>query len=123
MKTHTTIGETILQTTDSASQETRNVLSVAAEISGNHHERWDGTGYPRGIQGADIPLAARIMSLADVYDALVSKRVYKAPWSHEDACREIISKSGTQFDPQIVQAFELEMTAFQAIALEHQDPA
>jgi hypothetical protein len=122
MKTHTTIGETILKITDSATQEKRDVLSVAAEISGGHHERWDGTGYPRGLQGEDIPLAARIMSLADVYDALVSKRVYKAPWSHEDACQEIISKSGTQFDPQVVQAFALEVSAFREIALQFQDP-
>jgi len=122
MKTHTTIGETILKTTDSTSQATKNVLSAASEISGGHHERWDGTGYPRGIRGEDIPLAARIMSLADVYDALVSKRVYKAAWSHEDACKEIISKSGTHFDPQVVQAFALEMSAFREIALQFQDP-
>lgn len=123
MKTHTTIGENILKTTNSKTQVTKNFLSAATEISGGHHERWDGTGYPRGIKGEDIPLAARIMSLADVYDALVSKRVYKAPWSHEDACREIISKSGTQFDPQVVQAFALEMSAFREIALQFQDPA
>jgi HD-GYP domain-containing protein (c-di-GMP phosphodiesterase class II) len=122
MKTHTTIGETILKTTDSTSQATKNVLSAASEISGGHHERWDGTGYPRGIRGEDTPLAARIMSLADVYDALVSKRVYKAAWSHEDACKEIISKSGTHFDPQVVQAFALEMSAFREIALQFQDP-
>ncbi len=122
MKTHTTIGETILKTTDSTTQTTKNVLSAASEISGGHHEHWNGTGYPRGIRGEDIPLAARIMSLADVYDALVSKRVYKAPWSHEDACKEIISKSGTQFDPQVVQAFALEMSAFREIALRFQDP-
>jgi HD-GYP domain-containing protein (c-di-GMP phosphodiesterase class II) len=75
-----------------------------------------------GYAAKTPPLAARIMSLADVYDALVSKRVYTAAWSHEDACKEIISKSGTHFDPQVVQAFALEMSAFREIALQFQDP-
>lgn len=123
MKTHTTIGEHILKAADTTSNTTQNILTIAAEISGGHHERWDGTGYPRGIKGEAIPLPARIMALADVYDALVNQRVYKAAWSNEEACKDIISKSGTQFDPQIVRAFELEMTTFQAIALKFQDSA
>lgn len=123
MKTHTIIGENILKAADPTTNTEQNVMAIALEICGSHHERWDGGGYPRGIKGDNIPLPARIMALADVYDALISNRIYKATWSHEDACKDIISKSGTHFDPQIVQAFKLEMSAFQKIALQYQDPA
>lgn len=123
MKTHTTIGANVLAAVDITNNNIQTILEIASEISAGHHERWDGAGYPRGIKGEDIPVPARIMALADVYDALVSHRAYKAAWSHEEACKDIISRSGTQFDPQIVQAFVLEITAFQAIALKFQDPA
>lgn len=80
-------------------------LTTACEIAFCHHERWDGTGYPFGLHGADIPLAGRIVALADVYDALTSRRAYKEAVPHALAV-EIISKgAGTQFDPQVVQAF------------------
>jgi len=123
MKTHTTIGENVLAAADTTSNDTQSILAIALEIAAGHHERWDGMGYPRGMKGEDIPLPARIMALADVYDALISHRVYKAAWSHEEACKDIISRSGKQFDPQLVQAFVLETTAFQAIALKFQDQA
>ncbi len=80
-------------------------LSARAEIVYCHHERYDGTGYPRCLRGTEIPLEARIFSVADAYDALVSQRPYRASLSHEYAVREIISHAGTQFDPQIVAAF------------------
>ena len=80
-------------------------LSEIAEIVYCHHERYDGKGYPRCLRGAEIPLEARIFSVADAYDAMVSQRPYRAPLSHEYAVREIISNVGTQFDPQIVAAF------------------
>ena len=80
-------------------------LSEIAEIVYCHHERYDGMGYPRCLRGNEIPLAARIFSVADAYDAMVSQRPYRAPLSHEYAVREIISNAGTQFDPQIVAEF------------------
>lgn len=80
-------------------------LMLAREIAYSHHERWDGKGYPCAIAAEDIPLPARIMSLADVYDALVSKRVYKPAMEHEKACSIIQEGRGTQFDPTLVDAF------------------
>jgi len=80
-------------------------LHHAKKFAAYHHERWDGTGYPRGLSGEEIPLEGRIMAVADVYDALVSKRPYKEPFSHEQAVEIIQKDSGTHFDPQIVEAF------------------
>ncbi len=82
-----------------------NFLDMACDIALAHHERWDGGGYPRGLREKDIPLAARLVALADVYDALTSNRVYKQDISHEDSRRIILAGSGTQFDPYVVQAF------------------
>jgi response regulator RpfG family c-di-GMP phosphodiesterase len=78
---------------------------MAAEISLTHHENWDGTGYPNKISGENIPLGGRIVALADVLDALLSKRVYKAPWTEDDALNEIKKSSGTKFDPELVDIF------------------
>ena len=80
-------------------------FAIASDIARCHHERWDGTGYPRGLTSNDIPLAARITSVADVFDALVTKRSYKKPWSDTDAIAEIRQSSGTSFDPAVVAAF------------------
>jgi HD-GYP domain-containing protein (c-di-GMP phosphodiesterase class II) len=101
--------------------EELSVISSAKKIAGGHHEKWDGTGYPRGLAGQSIPLEARIMSLADMYDALVNERPYKKAWSHESAVKEIISKSGNQFDPLIVEAFVAEQDTFHSIAIEFQE--
>lgn len=97
MKTHTSIGFEILKG--------KPTLEMAAEIAYCHHEKFDGTGYPRGIKGKQIPLSARIVAIADVYDALRSKRPYKQSWSHEDTIAEINSQAGVHFDPVIVKAF------------------
>jgi response regulator RpfG family c-di-GMP phosphodiesterase len=91
-------------------------LEIACEIAFGHHERWDGSGYPFGLHGDDIPLSARIVSLADVYDALTSKRVYKEAMSHEKARAVIAAGSATQFDPDIVEAFLAKEGEFAAIA-------
>ncbi|HUX37394.1 MAG TPA: HD domain-containing phosphohydrolase [Rectinemataceae bacterium] len=81
------------------------LAATAAEIAGSHHERWNGEGYPEGLAGTDIPLSARIVALADVYDAIRSERPYKAMKSHEEASDYIISSAGSHFDPLIVEAF------------------
>lgn len=81
------------------------MVRIAADMALAHHERWDGEGYPNGLKGDQIPIGARLMAVADVYDALVSKRPYKDPYPHEVAVREIVKGRGTQFDPDVVDAF------------------
>jgi len=78
---------------------------VAREITGNHHEKWDGTGYPRGKAGDEIPLSSRIVAVADVFDALTTQRPYKKAWTEENALNEIVAQSGRAFDPDVVKAF------------------
>jgi putative two-component system response regulator len=78
---------------------------MARNIAATHHERWDGTGYPHGLRGEDIPLCGRIVALADAYDALTSKRVYKGAFSHDIARSIIVESSGSHFDPSLVEAF------------------
>lgn len=123
MKTHTNIGEFVLSSAKSqlGDDQHNNVIDVAIQIAASHHEQWDGAGYPRGLQGQAIPLSARIMSLADMYDALISERVYKREWTHEEAEAEIRRRSGTHFDPVVVDAFIAETNHFAAIAKEHKD--
>lgn len=121
MKTHTLIGESILDSAGIKRDAGFDVISKAILIAGSHHEKWNGTGYPRGLAGIAIPLEARIMSLADMYDALVSKRSYKKAWSHEQAAQEIISRSGSYFEPVIVEAFIAEQASFWEIGKKYQD--
>lgn len=97
---HTRVGADIL------SGSTSDVLHTAEEIAANHHEWWDGTGYPAGLVGNEIPLTARIVAVADVFDALTHERPYKQAWSVEEAVEEIRRLSGSQFDPQVVEAFD-----------------
>jgi putative two-component system response regulator len=99
MKTHTTIGAAIL------SRGRSELVKMAEEIALVHHERWDGTGYPRGLKGDGIPIEGRIVALADVFDALTHERPYKRAWPVEEAIAEIRKESGKRFDPQIVRAF------------------
>ena len=121
MKTHATIGETILQAAIEGDRKHAQLLQTAIEIAGGHHEKWNGTGYPRGLSGQQIPLAARIMSVADIYDALVSARVYKITWPHERAIEEIKRYSGEYFDPVVVEAFLSIQDRVKAIATAHAD--
>ena len=124
MKTHTNIGEFVLS---SAKDQLENeddhslVIPLAIQIAKSHHEQWDGSGYPDGLKQAKIPLAARIMALADMYDALVSERVYKKSWAHEDAVQEIIEKSNTHFDPLVVEAFMDVADHFNEVAIQYLD--
>jgi putative two-component system response regulator len=101
MKAHTTIGAELLQGGNSE------LFQMAHRIAGSHHERWDGGGYPKGLRGEEIPLEARIVSLADVFDALTHVRPYKAAWTVEAAVAEIERQSGSQFDPRVVEQFLL----------------
>jgi putative two-component system response regulator len=106
MKTHTTVGARTLQEV-LCRHENNKLIEIGVEIAYAHHERWDGSGYPRGLAGEEIPLSARIMALADVYDALTNKRCYKRAFSHEEACQIILQACGSQFDPIVVKAFSV----------------
>ena len=123
MKTHTTLGHEALirAETVAGSGDERSFLRLAREIALTHHERWDGTGYPQGLAGDDIPITGRVMAVADVYDALISKRAYKPAFPHETAVEEIRKGSGTQFDPDIVETFLALTDRFQEIAASHAD--
>lgn len=104
MKTHTTLGaHAIMRTQRTMEKDT--FLMFAKEIAEFHHERWDGTGYPFGLSGDEIPLTARVMALADVYDALRSERPYKPAYSHEESLSIIRGGAGTQFDPLLTGIF------------------
>ncbi len=104
MDTHTTIGgETLLEIQQRWGEDP--FLIAATEIAMSHHEKWDGTGYPAGLRGEQIPLSARIVALGDVYDALRSERVYKKAWSHAKTRETIVEGAGSHFDPAIVEAF------------------
>lgn len=104
MKTHTTLGRDALLVAEEK-LGSNSFLRLAREIAYSHHEKWDGSGYPRGLAGKDIPKSGRLMALADVYDALVNERVYKPAFSHEKAKQIILEKRGEHFDPLIVDAF------------------
>jgi len=100
IKTHTTLGAKMLSGSDSV------FLKMGETIALNHHEKWDGHGYPRGIRGEDIPLVGRICAVADVFDALSSVRPYKQAWTFENAMIEITHLKGTHFEPKLVEAFK-----------------
>lgn len=99
MKGHTTIGWQILSLCKQP------LFSTAAEIAYSHHEKWDGSGYPQGLKGEDIPESARIVAIADVFDALTMKRPYKKAWSNADAVAEVSRSAGTHFDPEMTEMF------------------
>lgn len=117
MQRHCEVGRTAIISAAQELGETEGTfLSYAIDIAYCHHERWDGKGYPQGLSGDAIPTSARLMTVADVYDALITKRVYKEAYFHEDSIRLIAEGRGTQFDPDVVDAFlsiteDFEMTA------------
>lgn len=118
MQSHTTIGgDTLIAVRREWSED--DFLRTAAEIALHHHEKWDGTGYPYGLAGEDISLSGRIVAVADVYDALTSKRVYKPPMTHAEAVAIINEGSGKHFDPRVVAAFTNIEDKFRAIAESH----
>lgn len=117
MKRHTLIGGETLNASAQAHPEA-SFLKMALDITLKHHERWDGSGYPFQLKGTDIPLSARIVAIADVYDALTTKRVYKEAFSHETAADIIYKSRGTHFDPDLVDAFAKVETEMRRIRFE-----
>jgi putative two-component system response regulator len=115
MKKHAVFGETAIASIMKSTSE-NDFLQHAKIFAGTHHEKWDGSGYPRGLKGADIPLQGRIMAVADVYDALIAARPYKKPMKASEAEKIIIDSSGSHFDPVLVELFKSLAPEFAAIA-------
>ncbi|HER27675.1 MAG TPA: HD domain-containing protein, partial [Rhodospirillales bacterium] len=122
MKSHAALGAQSLEIAETE-LGSNSFLHFAREIALSHHEKWDGSGYPGGLSGADIPVSGRLMALADVYDALISKRVYKEAFSHEMARSIIVSGKGSHFDPDVVEAFLAIEVDFIRIAANFSDQA
>ena len=114
VKKHTQYGKQMLETSPGE------LFKLSTDIAYDHHEKWDGTGY-RGVKGEDIPVCARCVALADVFDALVSRRAYKEPWPPEKAYEEIVSQRGKQFDPTVVDAFVQNFDKFKDIMMRYPD--
>jgi len=116
MKTHAAIGADMLSGTDIP------LLKMASDIALCHHERWDGTGYPRGLAGKDIPESARIVTIVDVYDALVHKRVYKEASSEQSALKLMSQMVGKHFDPELFKVFLANLPTLNSIRMKHVEP-
>jgi putative two-component system response regulator len=123
MKTHAKLGSDAIERAEFDSHHSVEFLILAKEIAHWHHERWDGSGYPDGLKGDAIPISARLMALADVFDALINRRVYKEPMSFEQS-RDIITEGrGRHFDPDVVDGFVAILDQFRLIALRYSDEA
>lgn len=122
MKTHATLGKEAIIKAEMIMDRQETFLKYPKEIVSAHHEKWDGSGYPLGLTGERIPLAARIVALADVYDALTSERVYKNAATHEEAVAIISEEAGHHFDPVVVDAFRQVNESFKAIARKYREP-
>jgi len=99
----------------------RPVFQLAARIAGSHHEKWDGTGYPQGLQGEEIPLSGRITAVADVFDALNSKRCYKENWPLEKTLDLMREEKGKHFDPNLIELFQENLNEILAICKRYPD--
>jgi putative two-component system response regulator len=121
MKTHTTLGRDAILVAERLLDAPSSFLRMAREIAHFHQEKWDGSGYPEGLKGEDIPLSARLMAVADVYDALISARVYKPAFPHEVAVKIIVEGRDKHFDPELVDAFMRVQEEFKSIARKFQD--
>lgn len=121
MKTHTTLGKQAIEMAEERLGVKVDFLDFAKQIAYSHQEKWDGSGYPEGLSGEGIPIPARLMAVADVYDALISRRVYKPAFSHQEACDIILDGRGKHFDPDITDAFARIRDGFAAIAARHKD--
>jgi putative two-component system response regulator len=120
MKRHAQYGRDAILTAENDLGST-SFLRLAREVAYSHHECWDGSGYPEGLKENEIPLSGQLMAVADVYDALISRRVYKEPFSHEKAVAIILADSGTRFDPEIIEAFTTLQDEFNNIAQQFTD--
>ena len=118
MKKHTIYGRDAIIAAEKSMEAPENFLLTARDIAYCHHEKWDGSGYPQNLAGEEIPLSARLMAIADVYDALITKRIYKEAMPHEDAVKVIESGKGTHFDPDVIDAFTEIKDKFAAIAIQ-----
>ncbi len=116
MKTHAEIGALAIERSEKDVEQPVQFLSLAKEISHRHHEHWDGNGYPDGLSGDDIPISARIMAIADVFDALISSRVYKQAMSMDETREIMLAKRNNHFDPDMIDAFFAEFHKYVAIA-------
>lgn len=123
MKTHAKLGADAIQKAEDDVENTLPFLQFAKEIANWHHERWDGTGYPDGLKGDEIPVSARLMALADVFDALSNARAYKPAFPVEEARSLILEARGKQFDPDVVDAFDAQFEQFVAIFKRYADEA
>ena len=121
MKTHSLLGASAIERAVREADRNVDFLDIARQIAHFHHEKWDGSGYPRGLKGNEIPISARLMALADVFDALISRRVYKAPMPVEQARDIIIGERGSHFDPDVVDAFLAGFAEFVAVARKYQE--
>ncbi|MDM5088644.1 two-component system response regulator [Aeromonas bestiarum] len=121
MRTHAKLGSDAIEQAEQDIEQPLAFLTLAKEIAHWHHEKWDGSGYPDGLHGDDIPLSARLMALADVFDALISVRVYKAAMPYDEARTLILTGSGQHFDPDVVAAFDSHFEQFVAIAERYKD--
>ncbi|MDD3935605.1 two-component system response regulator [Rhodoferax sp.] len=121
MKTHPQLGYDALMNAQVVTQESMEFMQIAKQIVYTHHEKWDGSGYPQGLAGETIPIPGRLMALADVYDALISRRVYKDGMPHEKAKAILVAGRGKHFDPDILDAFLALEDEFQAIAKRYAD--
>jgi putative two-component system response regulator len=121
MKTHTTIGRDAILSAENLLGTPVPFLQVGMEIAYGHHEKWNGAGYPEGLSGDDISIPGRLMAVADVYDALISRRIYKPPYPHEDSVDIIREASGAHFDPDMVDAFLALANQFNKLAQKYAD--
>lgn len=121
METHAALGADAIARALDGTERRVDFLAVAMEITRHHHERWDGTGYPDRLAGEGIPLSARLMAIADVFDALISRRVYKPAMPADEACEIIVAGRGSQFDPDVVDAFLAVFDEMCAIATRYAD--
>ncbi|MDR1242297.1 MAG: two-component system response regulator [Deltaproteobacteria bacterium] len=121
IKKHTIYGRDTIMAAEKELEAPELFLEVARDIAFCHHEKWDGSGYPSGFAGESIPIPARMMAVADVYDALIAKRVYKDAMSHEQAVATMVQGKGTHFCPYILDAFQDIAEEFRTIAIAHQD--
>jgi putative two-component system response regulator len=121
IKTHTVLGRDAIMAAEKLLETPASFLRIGREIAYSHHERWDGTGYPEKLSGEDISVAGRLMAVADVYDALISCRVYKPPFPHEKAVAIIEEGIGTHFDPDVGRAFIKKADQFYALFQKYLD--